>query len=84
MEMWAPLLIQRAGDALRATLVAGASETEDEDYYEEGSNEMIRRKERTKGTVRHKDEEFVYRGTHWCGLLKNCFYSVHFIIRKLY
>lgn len=65
LEQWSPILIQKAGDSLRAALVAGASETEDEDYYEEGGDELIRQKELKKGLVRHKDQEFVYRGAHW-------------------
>lgn len=63
--MWSPILTHKAGDALRAALVAGASETEDEDYYEEGNDELTRKREREKGFVRHRDEEFVYRGMHW-------------------
>lgn len=69
--MWSPMLTHKAGDALRAALVAGASETEDEDYYEEGEDEQTRKREREKGVVRHKDDEFVYRGDHWESIVAN-------------
>lgn len=69
--LWSPLLTHKAGEALRAALVAGASETEDEDYYEEGGDEATTKREREKGVVRHKDEEFVYRGDHWEAIVAN-------------
>jgi hypothetical protein len=72
-DAWSPLLMQRAADALRAILLAGASESEgegeetfaDEDGSRAFTNKVARLRALRKDFVHNKEDEYVYKGPHW-------------------
>jgi hypothetical protein len=63
-RLWSPILMQRAADALRAVMLAGASDSEGEDpqegEWEDDSEELEEMRNKRRSFMLQKDEESIY------------------------